>query len=638
LSWGFFVNIALHCLLLQMNVRHVFSFFLLPPFLLLLGIAQPSFIKAQSDSTLTDSSTYFFTQHHFLAKRSEFNDTSFYRFTEYDNIGLFPALGIGNAGHARYSPVFGQKSMQPSLFKGFESYLNPVESIPYFSTVAPHSEVTYISGAKREQFFKLRHSRNFGDPLNIQLALTKRGSEGFYNHLRTNHTFFNFSSNYTSPNQRYGLLAHYRIDRLIAQENGGYSNFDQVDNPEFSGTSFLDQAVNRVKNQGVYTRQHYRFGKSSVSYDKDSNALKEFTPLLELAYVFEHDKNQKVYEDPAVDPLYYPAIFIDSTATFDTIGQLSYTNRFTLSLLNGEYAYVGLMGRHHFFKHRQTAIADTSFNNYAVGGFVHWRNESSAVYADVDYTLVGYNEQDVSSQLTYHYKNETDSSSWRVQAKLAYSLITPEFFLNHYRSNHYEWFNSFEQIETYDVHLHINWKGFTAEGNYQLTDGAIAWNTNANPFQYNQQLNAANGILSKTLGWKNFYLTNRIALQATSNEAVLPLPLYVLNESLHYQNFLFKNALFTRIGVQCFYYAKHRGYAYAPALNQFYISADTKDNELGQYPYFDFFVDLKIKQMKLFIKWAHFNEGSSGNNFFRLPLYPHQQRAILFGLNWVLAD
>jgi hypothetical protein len=355
-----------------------------------------------------------------------------------------------------------------------------------------------------------------------------------------------------------------------------------------------------------------------------------------LAYSFQYNNNQKSYEDPAVDMLYYPAIFIDSTSTYDSLSQKEYHNRFSLALMNGKYAYLGLVARHHFMQHKQTVRADTSYNNYALGAFFDHKFRRARLYADLDYTVSGYNRDDIKGNLTFEKGWGNDSSGISTRFELYYSLLTSDFFITHYESNHYDWKNTFDQMETRGANAFVSWKGVGLHLSYTTTDNAVLFAGNATPFQYGKTLHVGASSLSKVLNWGNFYLTNRLASQTTSNATVLPLPLYIIQEGIHYQNFLFKNALFTRIGVQLFYYSEHKGYAYAPALNQFHLS--NNNQQIGNYPYLDFFVDLKVKSMKIFIKWAHWNQGMSGSNYFRVPLYPYQQRSIQFGLNWTIMD
>ena len=71
--------------------------------------------------------------------------------------------------------------------------------------------------------------------------------------------------------------------------------------------------------------------------------------------------------------------------------------------------------------------------------------------------------------------------------------------------------------------------------------------------------------------------------------------------------------------------------AYDPALAEFYIQTNRK---YGNFPRFDFFVDGKIRTMRIFLKLEHFNASLSGYNYYSAPNYPYRDMIFRFGVVW----
>ena len=56
--------------------------------------------------------------------------------------------------------------------------------------------------------------------------------------------------------------------------------------------------------------------------------------------------------------------------------------------------------------------------------------------------------------------------------------------------------------------------------------------------------------------------------------------------------------------------------------------------ELGAFPLIDVFVNMKVRQTRIFVKAEHINSGFTGNDFFSAPGYPYRDFNVRFGLVW----
>jgi hypothetical protein len=123
--------------------------------------------------------------------------------------------------------------------------------------------------------------------------------------------------------------------------------------------------------------------------------------------------------------------------------------------------------------------------------------------------------------------------------------------------------------------------------------------------------------------------------QSSSYQTIVSIPNHVINGALYYQGNLFKQALQLQIGFNVQYFSEFYGYSYTPALNQYYIQTKSV---VGNYPYVDFFLNARIKPVRIFIKIDHLNQGLSGANYGLIPSYLQNDRAFKFGINWLFFD
>jgi len=72
-----------------------------------------------------------------------------------------------------------------------------------------------------------------------------------------------------------------------------------------------------------------------------------------------------------------------------------------------------------------------------------------------------------------------------------------------------------------------------------------------------------------------------------------------------------------------------------PATGLFYNQVEKK---LGNYPYLDLFLNLKLKRTRFFLKLEHVHSGLLNANYFGALHYPMNARMFKFGLSWTFYD
>jgi hypothetical protein len=152
------------------------------------------------------------------------------------------------------------------------------------------------------------------------------------------------------------------------------------------------------------------------------------------------------------------------------------------------------------------------------------------------------------------------------------------------------------------------------------------------PFQEGNSVGLLKVKYEKEFKWRKWALNNTFMYQQVSQtNNVLNLPEFVTRNTLYYSDEVFKKAMFLQTGVTFKYFTKYYMDGYNPALAEFYTQ---NVEELGGFPMFDFFINAKVRQMRIFLKAEHFNSSFTGFNYYAAPNYPYRDFVIRFGVVW----
>ncbi|NJK87075.1 MAG: putative porin [Bacteroidales bacterium] len=92
---------------------------------------------------------------------------------------------------------------------------------------------------------------------------------------------------------------------------------------------------------------------------------------------------------------------------------------------------------------------------------------------------------------------------------------------------------------------------------------------------------------------------------------------------------------FTNLGFDMYYNTKFHAPAYLPHIGSFF---NQREKEIGNYPYVDIFLNVKLKRALFFFKFEHVNSGLFDRNFFSALHYPRGQRMFKLGIAWNFYD
>lgn len=635
--------------------------------LLFLLLYFPQFLFSQNNDSLkplrVNSTTRSFTENQFENVDSgEYIQNTLYNFQNYIDRGHLGNIGLPFNNFSLLSTSSDYLGFNYSK-NNFENYFFLPQKIKFYNTRTPYTDLMYVTGSKREQAFKMTFSYNVKKNWNITADLYRIRSEGFFLRQNTNHSFIALSSNYKSLNNRYYFLASVIYNNAKNSENGGIA-----DDSVFFASGTIDKKLIDVKlidakrttiNRSVFFKQYLNFGTKST----DTATYNVIAPESRLILSSLFENTILKYEDEYPSGGYYPAIYFDSTRTFDSTFIYKIENELSWKRLdnNKHRGFIDLIGVGFSVKHQLVKIEqrekysisglsvvhglvnttqdkiDTTFNNI-IGGAEFYNTYSKNKFwwnLIAKYTFSGYNKDDYYAAITFKkaIRDSLNSLTFKVETK----LHEADFIYSRYSSNHFRWNNDFGKAQETRLLVNFLMKKQDFSGGIDFTNytNVLYFNDSAVSKQFQGAVPVITAYLRKDFVFYNWHLNNKIIYQKVPASAVIRLPEFILEHSLYYENDMFKHALRLQIGVSVFYFSEYYANAYMPATAQFYLQ-DNK--QYGNYPFIDFFVNMKIKTVRIFFKIDHLNNGWMGNNYMLTPGYPINDRAFKLGVSWRFFD
>ena len=278
--------------------------------------------------------------------------------------------------------------------------------------------------------------------------------------------------------------------------------------------------------------------------------------------------------------------------------------------LHDLYVYAGARGQYRKYLN-WGAQARYSFLGY-------WQNDFS-VDADVDVSF-------------YPFKDKSEPIV--LGGKFSTSLKEPDWFSQHYYSNHYVWDNDFGKTSTTKVEAFLDipkWR-LEASFSYGLVNNYLYNDTLGVIRQHGGLINVMSGYVRKDFKLWKFHLDNKILFQYSSNRDVLPLPMLTFHMRYYLELEAVRNVLTVQIGADATMNTPYYAPAYNPALGTFQLQ--TREL-IGYNPYIDVFLNMQWKRVNVFIKVINVGQGwPDGGNMFSAYHYIRPYRGFKVGIHW----
>ena len=178
------------------------------------------------------------------------------------------------------------------------------------------------------------------------------------------------------------------------------------------------------------------------------------------------------------------------------------------------------------------------------------------------------------------------------------------------------------------------------------------------PAQSSELLMTGTAYIEKDIHWWVFGFRFRLYGQYSSNETIIPLPSFAGCQTTYFEARLFRNFLTTdyslkyktqnnenfykvltmQFGWNIAYNTKYYAYAYMPVTGMFYLQDEQK---IGNYPFFDFFVNFQINRARIFIMTDGINTlfgNSLGKRNYMAYRYPTNDYRGKIGISWLFYE
>jgi hypothetical protein len=588
----------------------------------------------------------------------------FHRLKIADKYSAFNAYP-GNYGLPLYQINFFDRVTDPDmyLYRYYYPFMHLPSNQKFFNTQVPYTELvfTYAGPADRaDQTFRVSHSQNVNKKLNVGLAYDIVYSLGHYSYQRSEDKTFTLYSSYKGT--RYNFYIGAGINNITSVENGGIKDTASMASLNTKDIVVnlgpLNKAKTVLKNRNLLIVQKFSVSRQPV-ITMDSLVKKNEKRKFRMEGTFSHiltwEINKNYYTDASPASGFYDSIYIFKDHTFDSLSVRSLKNTIRFDFSTDETRKVRLGGgfgvRNELFRYSQILPGDSllradtavwrNSNNVLVGRLFNDIGNKFRWVATGELYFSGYRAGDfiLDGKLIKTFSFKKGQADLNIYGKI--TNLQPSLWYERWGSNNFKWTNNFQKEFRINVGGEFSYpaRRMLIRYNNAVIKNYTDFGLDALPSQYDKTVSVTSFYLRKEVSAWKLHLANDLLIQKSTNQDILDLPLVAVKTAGFFEhNFYFKATkgnLNTQIGAEVFYNTPYYGYSYMPATGVYY----RQDKKLiGDYPYINVFVNVKLKRTRIFIMFDHINAGKMGYDYFMVPANPMNVRMFKYGLAWTFYD
>ena len=602
----------------------------------------------------------------------DWDTTANYHFYDYPfmrkDVG---ATWLGMPGSAVQEYNFFQRGQEnsTSYYAPLESWTYTPENLPQFNTKTPFTELEYYgnifsNSSLSADNFRVFTTQNILPQLNIALEMKRYGGAGNLRNEETKNNTYFVAGNFLGKK----YLAHggFIFNRLIRQESGGaqdnmWVRDTTVDVREIEVN--LAAASNRFKKITVFYDQSLRIPfefLERIKHRKDTSWTPSDTLNKDITTGFigtstEYSVYTKKYVDNTSTQLakfYDNAFYINPNKSADSLRTSRLENRIFLRLQPWkEDAIVskieGGVGNRiqTFYLQSPDEVLYKAANQRWVSFYAYAGAEGKlSKYFSWDATgllhFAGHEAGDFSVKANakvslFPFRRAKDSPI-SLGAHFETSLQEPDFYTQHFFSNHFKWENSFGKSSTTRIEGTLDiprWR-LKAQLGYALLTGYNYYDAKGIAQQHTDAVNVLSAGLFYHLPLGPLHLENSALFQVSSAQDILPLPMLALNLRYYFQfNIVDPKTLQLQIGINTRYTTRWKIPSYNPVAGVFTL----QDEDLyGNVPVTDIFINAQWKQCCIFLKYENAGRGwpAQSHDFFTAHHYIQTAPMLKLGISW----
>ncbi len=588
-------------------------------------------------------------------------DTAFSLFNRYrvaDKISDFNAYN-GNYGLPQYEINFFDREWDPDRFL-YAHYLpfmfTPANTL-FINTHVPFTELRWSNGgarSKAEQTFRIRHAQNVNRFINFGLVYDIVYNIGQYTLQKAIDKNFLLHASYNS--NPYTAYFSAGINNHESAESGGMVSPEQLSEYAPDGVPFrlnaLNNAKSRLQNRYLMVVQRYAPGgrRDTVTGMITSSGPITFSHIGILEWSTRH------YLDSYPESSLYDTVMIDDGETADSLRQRTLSNTLRVDFAAGRTerfrigAGAGVRSELRAFGSlmpgdtltRPDTLRKTTNSLVLTGKVFNNIGSKFGWSASGDLWFQGYRAGDFIVNGRIYKEFETGRKgmiTWDATGTIA--SYTPSFWYTTWGSNNFSWNLDVKREFRLMAGSSLSWPDLkmSLKFNYAIVDNFTHFGTGAIPAQHEGGLSVLALTAKKEFVVWKLHLDNTVLLQQSTNTDVLDLPLVTAKSAFFFDHlFKFKatsGELYFQIGAEAMMHTPYHALNYMPATGRYY---NQTGSEIGNYPFINAFINLKVKRTRFFIMADHVNSGLTGYGYFLIPGYPLNIRMIKYGLAWTFYD
>jgi hypothetical protein len=580
---------------------------------------------------------------------------------------------LGNLGAPSYYLNFfdRERSHDHSFANPWNVYLRTMENTPFYNVKKPFTQLNYAwagQKAKQEDDLGVIHAQNITPQTGFNVNYKSFGTKGIYAWQATRDKTLSLAFSHTG--KRYTVHAGYIYNSVYNRENGGIVSDDEIilNIKEYQLSQnipmMMSDPKNWVKNNSYFLTQSYGIPLRRVTEDDFTIADR---PAVFFGHTLQYDRWVRKYQDTYAGTLYpeldntnnrlpyYDKWYLNPTESRDSLFEGRLSNRLFVQLQpwdrGGVIGVINAGVGMDLLQYYQFSTGD-----YMKGSTAAHRETSYYAYASIrgrvgkyfDYTgdfklhPFGYRGGDIEAGGSAAARVYIKGHPLTLSGRLRFSSLEPSYWEQNFNSNHFRWSNSFtkENETRLQVTLAAPQWGFEVSGFQSVLGNKIFYGEDFLPAQTSDAVSLTGLYMREDVkvGVKNssFNFNHRLMLQWSTDQRVVPVPLFSAYLSYFFEFNVVKNVLRVQFGVDGRYNTKYYAQGYNPGTAQFY---NQREKELGDYVWMDAFVNAKWKRMRILLKFQHLNDDMFGTrNYFSVLHYPMNQRIFKIGISWNFYD
>ena len=622
-----------------------------------------------------------------VADTIAFTDTTTLNYHDVDVQQLYSLSSVTN-GNVLVSPIESRvinhrlKTIDDPFAWSMTPYVVTPQQQRYFNTTTPYSTVAYKKGfvsGHEENDIDFVFTGNLNKRLNLGIEMDYLSSMGHYKNTAGKLYRGSVWGSYTGAH--YSMHAAFGWSRLSSFDNGGLKDVNQLS----SSLSAEDIPVRLNAMSGYRYLSGYLHNQYAITTDReyhdsvdvviDGRRMKrdtikvEYIPLMTFSHIFETNNSNRRYVEKTANQSFYDTTYYNHSATNDTTDVLTIRNTVAVTFCEAYNTKLKFGITAFAMNECQRFLFDTAqyngpspvaekvsggavvhgmpmvkpfywMNNTYVGGAIHKHSGANVHYnVEGQVCVLGYKigEFDVNGKLDTRFM--AGKYPLEISARAYAKSETPNYYLQHFRSNHIQWENDFGFTYRFlggaTIAYPTRWVKPRIDFSFEnQTNPIYVSAADWKPKQYkgNVQIFSGDAGLDITTPWIN--LENRAVIQYSTNDSVMPVPLVILQHRLYYHGTWFK-ALDAQIGVDVRYFTRYHAPVLCPETGMF---ATQQTTEVGNYPWMNVYANFYVRSIRLrfFAHYQHLSYwfDTKSTNYLTMPGYPTNRDVFRAGVAW----